>query len=30
MCDTLVALPHKTEKGNLIFAKNSDREPEEA
>lgn len=30
MCDTLVALPLVTKNGNLIFAKNSDREPDEA
>ena len=30
MCDTLVALPSKTSSGNLIFGKNSDREPLEA
>jgi dipeptidase len=30
MCDTLVALPSVTEYGNLLLAKNSDREPEEA
>ncbi|GMQ23375.1 acyl-CoA--6-aminopenicillanic acid acyltransferase [Algoriphagus sp. oki45] len=30
MCDTLVALPDKTAFGNLIFGKNSDREPLEA
>jgi dipeptidase len=30
MCDTLVALPDFTKNGNLIFAKNSDREPDEA
>lgn len=30
MCDTLVSLPHYTQNGNLIFAKNSDREPDEA
>ncbi|TNF42108.1 MAG: peptidase U34, partial [Cytophagales bacterium] len=30
MCDTLVALPDKTGSGNLIFGKNSDREPLEA
>ncbi len=30
MCDTLVALPSVTKNGNLLFAKNSDREPEEA
>ncbi len=30
MCDTLVALPDFTKTGNLIFAKNSDREPDEA
>jgi dipeptidase len=30
MCDTLVALPDHTASGNLIFAKNSDREPNEA
>lgn len=30
MCDTLVALPQRTASGNLIFGKNSDREPLEA
>jgi dipeptidase len=30
MCDTLVALPNSTADGNLLFAKNSDREPDEA
>lgn len=30
MCDTFVALPTATASGNLIFAKNSDREPNEA
>ncbi|TDQ19434.1 dipeptidase [Algoriphagus boseongensis] len=30
MCDTLVALPNQTASGNLIFGKNSDREPLEA
>jgi len=30
MCDTLVALPSVTKEGNLLLAKNSDREPEEA
>lgn len=30
MCDTLVALPHRTHSGNLILGKNSDREPLEA
>ncbi len=30
MCDTLVALPHRTASGNLILGKNSDREPLEA
>lgn len=30
MCDTLVALPPKTQSGNLILGKNSDREPLEA
>ncbi len=30
MCDTFVALPHATASGHLIFAKNSDREPNEA
>jgi len=30
MCDTLVALPSVTQQGNLLFAKNSDREPDEA
>jgi dipeptidase len=30
MCDTLVALPNFTQNGGMIFAKNSDREPDEA
>ncbi|PSL06584.1 carcinine hydrolase/isopenicillin-N N-acyltransferase family protein [Cecembia rubra] len=30
MCDTLVSIPNFTASGNLIFAKNSDREPDEA
>jgi dipeptidase len=30
MCDTVVALPGVTQNGNLLFAKNSDREPDEA
>ncbi|MGY6743047.1 MAG: C69 family dipeptidase [Cecembia sp.] len=30
MCDTLIALPSFTAQNNLIFAKNSDREPNEA
>ncbi|MCU0444410.1 MAG: C69 family dipeptidase [Microscillaceae bacterium] len=30
MCDTFVALPSHTATGNLIFGKNSDREPNEA
>ncbi|MCL6259036.1 C69 family dipeptidase [Aquiflexum sp. TKW24L] len=30
MCDTLVGLPHFTKNKNLILAKNSDREPDEA
>jgi dipeptidase len=30
MCDTFVALPDHTSSGNLVFAKNSDREPNEA
>jgi dipeptidase len=30
MCDTFVALPNYTASRNLIFAKNSDREPNEA
>ena len=30
MCDTLVALPSHTASGNLLLAKNSDREPDEA
>jgi len=29
MCDTLVVLPHATKDGKLIFAKNSDRSPNE-
>jgi dipeptidase len=29
MCDTLVALPSVTKNGNLLLAKNSDREPDE-
>lgn len=29
MCDTMVALPCSTEDGSLLFAKNSDREPNE-
>lgn len=29
MCDTLVALGNSTEDGNVIFAKNSDRQPNE-
>ncbi|MGQ9596701.1 MAG: C69 family dipeptidase [Thermoproteota archaeon] len=29
MCDTLVALPNSTKEGITIFAKNSDREPNE-
>jgi secernin len=29
MCDTLVALGNSTKKGKVIFAKNSDREPDE-
>ena len=29
MCDTLVVLPHATKEGKLIFAKNSDRSPNE-
>ncbi len=30
MCDTLVALGNSTADGSVIFAKNSDREPNEA
>ncbi len=30
MCDTLVALPSATDRGGLLFAKNSDRERNEA
>ena len=30
MCDSFVALPRHTASGNLIFGKNSDREPNEA
>ena len=30
MCDTFVALPEATADGSVIFAKNSDREPNEA
>ncbi|HEX9597113.1 MAG TPA: hypothetical protein VF982_09570, partial [Anaerolineales bacterium] len=30
MCDTMVALPNATADGSLLFAKNSDREPNEA
>jgi dipeptidase len=30
MCDTLVILPSATKAGNVLFAKNSDREPDEA
>jgi len=29
MCDTMVALPCCTGDGSLLFAKNSDREPNE-
>ena len=30
MCDTFVALPNSTANGSLLFAKNSDRDPNEA
>jgi len=30
MCDTLVALPNSTSNKTLLFAKNSDRDPNEA
>ena len=30
MCDTLVALGNSTADGSVIFAKNSDRDPNEA
>lgn len=30
MCDTMVVLPNSTADGSLIFAKNSDRDPNEA
>lgn len=30
MCDTFISLPSHTRSGNLIFGKNSDREPDEA
>ncbi len=30
MCDTLVALGHTTSSGHVLFAKNPDREPNEA
>lgn len=30
MCDSLVALPHMTQPGYALLAKNSDREPDEA
>ena len=30
MCDTLVSLPRATARGGLLFAKNSDRDPNEA
>lgn len=30
MCDTMVATPEITKNGNMLFAKNSDREPNEA
>ena len=30
MCDTFVAMPGETSSGNIIFGKNSDREPNEA
>lgn len=30
MCDTVAATPSVTQSGNLLFAKNSDREPDEA
>lgn len=29
MCDTLVGLGNSTEDGSVMFAKNSDREPNE-
>ena len=29
MCDTMVALGNSTKSGNVIFAKNSDRQPNE-
>ncbi|HMF33118.1 MAG TPA: peptidase U34, partial [Candidatus Lokiarchaeia archaeon] len=30
MCDTLVALGNSTKNGQVLFAKNSDRDPGEA
>ncbi len=30
MCDTFIAMPNFTKNGNIIFGKNSDREPNEA
>ena len=30
MCDTMVVLPNSSADGALLFAKNSDREPNEA
>ena len=29
MCDTMVALGHTTRNGEVLFAKNSDRQPNE-